>query len=82
MLRVVLGAYVWTHGRLAEPEARAFAFTIRVIAKLAPIFSKRSRSRSLLISLTAPNSILWIVTGVILSTRTTCACRWSRAVTG
>lgn len=51
--------------QLAEPEARAFAFTTLVIANLALIFS--NRSRSLLASLTAPNPILWIVAGVALS---------------
>jgi Ca2+-transporting ATPase len=66
VLGMVLGAYVWADGRLAEPEARAFAFTTLVIANLALIFSNRSRSRSLLVSLTAPNPILWIVTGVTL----------------
>ena len=52
--------------QLTEPEARAFAFATLVIANLALIFSNRSRSRSLLASLTAPNPILWIVTGVTL----------------
>ncbi|MBK8890162.1 MAG: cation-translocating P-type ATPase [Dechloromonas sp.] len=66
VLGMVLGAYVWADGRLAEPEARAFAFTTLVIANLALIFSNRSRSRSLLVSLTAPNPILWIVTCVTL----------------
>jgi Ca2+-transporting ATPase len=62
----VLGAYAWADGRLAESEARAFAFTTLVVANLALIYSNRSRTQSLLASLTAPNSILWIVTGVAL----------------
>ena len=66
VLGMVLGAYVWADGRLAEPEARAFAFTTLVIANLALIFSNRSRSGALLAALTAPNPILWIVTGVTL----------------
>jgi len=70
VLGVVLGAYVWADGRLAEPEARAFAFTTLVIANLALIFSNRSRSRSLLVSLTAPNPILWIVIGATLGLST------------
>ena len=60
------GAYVWADGRLSETEARAFAFTTLVIANLALIFSNRSRTRSLLASLRAPNPILWIVTAVTL----------------
>jgi Ca2+-transporting ATPase len=66
VLGVVLGAYVWADGRLIESEARAFAFTTLVIANLALIFSYRSRSLALLTSITAPNPILWIVTGVTL----------------
>jgi Ca2+-transporting ATPase len=66
VLGVVLGAYAWADGRLAEPEARAFAFTTLVIANLALIFSNRSRTRSLLASLRVPNPILWIVTGLTL----------------
>ncbi len=65
VLVVVLAAYAWADGRLAEPEARAFAFTALVVANLALIFS--NRSRSLLASLTAPNPILWSVTGLTLS---------------
>ncbi|MDO8333355.1 MAG: cation-translocating P-type ATPase [Nitrosomonas sp.] len=66
VLGVVLGAYVWADGRLIESEARAFAFTTLVVANLALIFSYRSRSLALLASITAPNPILWIVTGVTL----------------
>ena len=66
VLGMVLGAYAWADGRLAEPEARAFAFTTLVVANLALIFSNRSRSGELLASLTAPNPILWIVTSVAL----------------
>ena len=66
VLGVVMGAYVWADGRLSETEARAFAFTTLVIANLTLIFSNRSRTRSLLASLRAPNPILWIVTAVTL----------------
>ncbi len=66
VLGVVMGAYGWADGRLSETEARAFAFTTLVIANLALIFSNRSRTRSLLASLRAPNPILWIVTAVTL----------------
>jgi Ca2+-transporting ATPase len=66
VLVVVMGAYAWADGRLSEPAARAFAFTTLVVANLALIFSNRSRSRSPLASLTAPNPILWIVTSATL----------------
>jgi len=67
VLLVVMGAYAWADGRLAEPEARAFAFTTLVVANLALIYSNRSRTKTLLASLVAPNPILWIVTGLALA---------------
>jgi Ca2+-transporting ATPase len=67
VLLVVMGAYAWADGRLAEPEARAFAFTTLVVANLALIYSNRSRTQTLLASLVAPNPILWIVTGLALA---------------
>jgi len=66
VLVVVMGAYAWADHRLAEPEARAFAFSLLVIANLALIFSNRSQTRTLLASLRSPNATLWIVTGVTL----------------
>jgi Ca2+-transporting ATPase len=66
VLAVVLGVYVWADGRLPEAEARAFAFTTLVIANLALIFADRSRTGSLLASLSAPNPILWIVASLTL----------------
>ncbi|WP_020508387.1 HAD-IC family P-type ATPase [Lamprocystis purpurea] len=66
VLAVVMGAYTWAHLQLSEPAARAFAFTTLVIANLALIFSHRSRARSWLASLLAPNATLWIVTGLAL----------------
>ena len=66
VLAVVLGVYVWADGRLPEAEGRAFAFTTLVIANLALIFADRSRTGSLLASLSAPNPILWIVASLTL----------------
>jgi len=66
VLAVVIGAYAWADGRLAETEARAFAFTTLVVANLALIYVNRSRSQTLLAAFTTPNPILWIVTGVAL----------------
>ena len=66
VLVVVMVAYAWAHLQLSEPAARAFAFTTLVIANLALIFSHRSRARSLLASLLAPNAVLWIVTALAI----------------
>ena len=66
VLGVVMGTYAWADGRLAVPEARAFAFTTLVVANLALIVSNRSRSNALLASLRTPNTTLWIVTGLTL----------------
>jgi Ca2+-transporting ATPase len=66
VLAVVLGAYAWAVGRLPEAEARALAFTTLVIANLVLIFADRSRTGSLLASLSAPNPILWIVASLTL----------------
>jgi Ca2+-transporting ATPase len=66
VLVVVMGAYAWADGRLAETEARAFAFTTLVVSNLALIYVNRSRSQTLLAALTTPNPILWIVTSATL----------------
>jgi len=66
VLAVVMGAYVWAQHRLTEPEARALAFATLVLANLALIFSNRSRTRTLLEALRAPNATLWIVTAATL----------------
>ena len=65
-LGVVMGAYVWSASWLAEPAARAFAFTTLVTGNLALIFSNRSRTGSLWASLWLPNRTLWVVSGVTL----------------
>jgi Ca2+-transporting ATPase len=49
---------------LAEPAARAFAFTTLVMGNLALIFSNRSGSASLWASLKVPNRALWLVAGL------------------
>ncbi len=66
VLLVVMGAYAWADHRLAEPEARAFAFTTLVVANLALIYANRSRAHTLMAALRTPNPILWGVTGVTL----------------
>jgi Ca2+-transporting ATPase len=64
VLALAFGAYVWATGRLAETQARAFAFTLLVVANLALIFANRSRSVQMV--LRANNPLLWIVTGSTL----------------
>ena len=64
VLLAVMGAYAWASGSLAEPAARAFAFTTLVMGNLALIFSNRSSSASLWASLRVPNRALWMVAGV------------------
>jgi len=64
VLLVVLGAYAWASGWLAEPAARAFAFTTLVMGNLALIFSNRSSTASLWASLRVPNRALWLVAGL------------------
>jgi Ca2+-transporting ATPase len=64
VLLVVLGAYAWCSGWLAEAAARAFTFTTLVSGNLALIFSNRSRSASLWASLQVPNRALWLVAGM------------------
>jgi Ca2+-transporting ATPase len=67
VLAVVLGAYAWSTTWLAEPAARAFAFSTLVLGNLALIFSNRSRNVSLWASLRVPNRTLWTVCAVTLS---------------
>ena len=64
VLAVVFGAYAWADHRLAENEARAFAFVTLVVANLALIFSNRSGTRSLWASLRTPNRTLGVVVGL------------------
>ncbi len=60
-LVVVMAAFAWAHPRLAETEARAFAFATLVIGNLALILSNRSATRSLWATLRTPNRTLWVV---------------------
>ena len=64
VLAVVLATYVWGHHRLPEAEARAFAFATLVVSNLALIFSNRSGTQSLWVSLRTPNKTLWIILGI------------------
>jgi Ca2+-transporting ATPase len=58
-----MGAYIWGMRNLSEPEARAFAFSVLVIADTLLIFSLRTRKQSLLASLRSLNKMLAAVAG-------------------
>ena len=66
VLAVVLAGYAWSTTWLAEPAARAFAFSTLVVGNVALIFSNRTGSATLWASLRVPNRTLWGVTGVTL----------------
>jgi Ca2+-transporting ATPase len=67
VLAVVMGAFAWASPRIAEPEARAFAFATLVMGNLALILSNRSATRSLWATLRTPNTMLWVVVGLALA---------------
>jgi Ca2+-transporting ATPase len=64
VLVVVMGAYVWADTWLSEAAARAFTFTALVMGNLALIFSNRSSTAPLWVSLRVPNRALWVVAGL------------------
>jgi len=66
VLAVVLGAYAWSTTWLAEPAARAFAFSTLVAGDVALILSNRTGSATLWASLRVPNRTLWTVIGITL----------------
>jgi Ca2+-transporting ATPase len=61
-LLAVLLAYGWATRALPVTEARAFGFSTLIVANLGLIFANRSRSRTILASLRAPNTVVWSVT--------------------
>jgi Ca2+-transporting ATPase len=66
-LAVVLAATLWGASQLTEGAARAFSFATLVCTNLALIFSNRSRTGALWISLWVPNRTLWLVVAAALS---------------
>jgi P-type Ca2+ transporter type 2C len=66
VLLVVCGATLWSGTWLVEGGVRAFVFVTLVVGNLALIFFNRAPSGSLWNTLTAPNRVLWLVTGVTL----------------
>ena len=68
MLASVLAAYWWMlHTGRGEGETRAVAFAAIVFANLALILSSRSRERTIVEMLRAPNPALWWVVGGTLA---------------
>jgi Ca2+-transporting ATPase len=68
ILAVVLVAFgFFLNQGFGEFEARMISFTSLVIADLGLIFANRSRSRTILATLSTPNPALWWVTGGALA---------------
>lgn len=65
-LLAVLAAYAWAIATMPEAVARAFAFATLIVANLALIFANRSRTRTIVESIRAPNKVLWVVTAAAL----------------
>jgi Ca2+-transporting ATPase len=64
VLLVVLGVYIAAIYRgQGDIDARALSFTTLIIANLGLIFTNRSWSRTILQTLSSPNTALWWVTG-------------------
>jgi Ca2+-transporting ATPase len=66
VLLAVCGATLWSGTWLSEGGVRAFVFITLVVGNLALIFSNRATRGSLWDTLTAPNRVLWLVTGITL----------------
>jgi Ca2+-transporting ATPase len=64
VLAILAALYgVALHRGLAEPKARALAFTTLIIANIGLIFINRSWKHSVLATIRSPNAALWWVTG-------------------
>jgi len=68
VLAIVLPLYAFFLSRgYGQAEARMISFSSLVIANLGLIFANRSRTRSILATLSTPNPALWWVTGGTLA---------------
>ena len=68
VLAIVLALYAFFLSRgYGQSEARMISFSSLVIANLGLIFANRSRTRSILATLSTPNPALWWVTGGTLA---------------
>ena len=64
VLLIVLGVFaIALYRGQGELEARALTFTTLIIANLGSILTNRSRSRTILNTLSSPNTALWWVLG-------------------
>jgi Ca2+-transporting ATPase len=60
-LAAALLGYGWALQAFTLPEARAFGFTVLVLADIALVFACRSRDDTIVGVIRAPNKIVWIV---------------------
>jgi Ca2+-transporting ATPase len=63
VLGIVAASYGWAIAALPAAQARAFAFTVLVVANIALIFANRSHTLTIVESLRQPNKIVWVVAG-------------------
>lgn len=56
-------AYGWALGAMPPPQARAFAFTVLVVANVGLIFTNRAHTLTVFEALRQPNRIAWVVGG-------------------
>lgn len=61
VLAVATLAYAWALGSMPPPQARAFAFTVLVMANVGLIFTNRSHTLTVFEALRQPNRVAWIV---------------------
>jgi P-type Ca2+ transporter type 2C len=66
-LATVLAAYGWALNAMPPDQARSFAFSVLVLADVGLIFANRSRSGTLIATLSMPNRIVWTVTAAALA---------------
>jgi Ca2+-transporting ATPase len=63
VLVIAAGSYAWALGALPLAQARAFAFSVLVVANIALIFANRSSTLTVVESMRQPNRIAWAVAG-------------------
>jgi Ca2+-transporting ATPase len=66
-LATVLAAYGWALGAMPPGKARAFAFSVLVLADIGLIFANRSHTQGIIATLRMPNRIVWTVSGAALA---------------
>jgi Ca2+-transporting ATPase len=63
VLAFVAGSYAWALATLPLAQARAFAFSVLVVANVALIYANRFHTLTVVESLRQPNKIVWAVAG-------------------